>query len=129
MSDTDQDSSDYTLAHVITIIGKLKRKLARYERHKSDLEGSGKFVEIPKNKNISGTTIPIELAKKLASYTLEQLQDFDGYIIGGEEYGINVRGDTIDADANYMGHYNFKTEKLTKGGKAPPDWSRITALM
>jgi hypothetical protein len=45
-----------------------------------------------------GTTIPIALAKKIASYTIDQLQDFNSHIIDGIEYGINIRGDVVDTD-------------------------------
>lgn len=78
--------------------------------------------------NMSGTTIPIGLAKKIASYTAEQLQDFDSHIIGGIEYGINVRGDVVDIDGNFVGHYNYETKKLTKGTVRPSDWNSVIAM-
>ena len=78
--------------------------------------------------NMSGTTIPIGLAKKIASYTAEQLQDFESHIIGGIEYGINVRGDVVDIDGNFVGHYNYETKKLTKGTVRPSDWNSVIAM-
>ena len=62
----------------------------------------------------------VKPAKK--SYTLEQLQDFGELEHEGVEYGANARGDVVNTDGAYVGHWDGK--KLTKGDK-PADWAKV----
>jgi len=60
------------------------------------------------------------------SYTMEQLIDLDGFEFEGVSYGRNCRGDVVNEDGSYFGHWNGKT--VTKGA-APADWAAIQAAM
>ena len=57
-------------------------------------------------------------------YTLEQLQDFDEFEHEGETYGRNVRGDVVNGEGEYTGHWDGTT---LKSGAAPADWAKIMA--
>ena len=144
MSDTDNEGTEFTVGQLTAIVAKLKKKLARFEYRlettiiHQKLAGKKASLAMLKAQeaiamekeqkearlNMSGTTIPIGLAKKIASYTAEQLQDFDSHIIGGIEYGINVRGDVVDIDGTNL-------TNLTHGynpGQSPvwsPDGKKI----
>jgi hypothetical protein len=75
-----------------------------------------KPVEAPKKQGK-------QVAKKATpAYTLEQLQDFAEFEHDGEEYGKNERGDLVDGDGNYCGHWDGK--KITNGPK-PADWAQV----
>ena len=148
MSDTDNEGTEFTVGQLTAIVAKLKKKLARFEYRlettiiHQKLAGKKASLAMLKAQeaiamekeqkearlNMSGTTIPIGLAKKIASYTVEQLQDFDSHIIGGIEYGVNVRGDVVDIDGKFVGHYNYETKKLTKGTVRPSDWNSVIAM-
>ena len=57
-------------------------------------------------------------------YTLEQLQDFDEFEYEGETYGRNVRGDCVNGEGEYAGHWDGAA---LKSGVAPADWAKIMA--
>jgi len=57
-------------------------------------------------------------------YTLEQLQDFDEFEYEGESYGRNIRGDVINGEGGYAGHWDGAT---LKAGAAPADWEKVMA--
>jgi len=57
-------------------------------------------------------------------YTLEQLQDFDEFEHEGETYGRNIRGDCVNGEGEYAGHWDGAT---MKAGAAPADWAKIMA--
>jgi len=63
------------------------------------------------------------------TYTIEKLADFEEKDIEGAECGVNVRGDVVDSDGNYIGHWNSKTSVLSRSAAAPADWAAIRALM
>lgn len=158
MSDTDNEGTEFTVPQLTAIVAKLKKKLARFEyrlegtilrekivsaRAGAEYQKKIESGEIdvydskydPTNrstkydkKNMPGTTIPIALAKKIASYTIDQLQDFNSHIIDGIEYGINIRGDVVDTDGTFIGYYDEKAKKLLKGVVQPADWSRVMSL-
>lgn len=57
------------------------------------------------------------------TYTLEQLQDFEEKEIDGETYGVNPRGDVVDGEGGYAGHWDGKA--LNKAAPKPADWEKI----
>jgi hypothetical protein len=57
-------------------------------------------------------------------YTLEQLQDFDEFEHEGETYGRNIRGDVVNGEGEYAGHWDGTT---LKAGAAPADWAKVMA--
>ena len=64
-------------------------------------------------------------------YTMEQLQDFvatEPENTGGFDGGMNARGDLVDSDGNYAGHWDAKTKKLTLGGPSPADWEAVMRI-
>jgi hypothetical protein len=63
------------------------------------------------------------------AFTLEQLADFTPTDIDGAENGVNCRGDVVDGDGNYLGHWNSKTKVLSRGGAPPADWQAILDTM
>jgi len=63
------------------------------------------------------------------AYTIEQLADFDGVEIEGAECGRNIRGDVIDNDSNFIGHWDAKAKKLDRSAALPADWAAIVAAM
>jgi hypothetical protein len=61
------------------------------------------------------------------TYSDAELQDFvatEPKNTGGFDGGINARGDLVDSDGNYAGHWDAETKKLTLGGPIPADWAR-----
>ena len=74
---------------------------------------------------------PKAFAKKVASapkepvYTREQLADFDSVKIEGAEYGCNVRGDVVDGDGNFVGHWDPKTTVFRRSSTPPADWESV----
>jgi hypothetical protein len=70
-------------------------------------------------------------AKKVVgkqAFTPEQLADFEEKDIEGAPCGVNCRGDVVDSDANYIGHWNAKTKVLTRNS-APADWAAVQKAM
>jgi hypothetical protein len=63
------------------------------------------------------------------AFTLEQLADFTPKDIDGAENGVNCRGDVVDGDGNYLGHWNSKTKVLSRGAAPPADWQAILDAM
>ena len=61
------------------------------------------------------------------NYTKEQLSEFTPIEIEGSEYGVNVRGDMVNGDGEYAGHWNSSTKKRNGKAAAPADWDEITA--
>ena len=71
----------------------------------------------------TGTTMPIAKVQKIIGhYSLEQLQDFNVEEYEGLDYGVNVRGDTVDESGNFIGHWDGKTITRTE---PPLDWEVI----
>jgi hypothetical protein len=68
---------------------------------------------------------PKAAPKKVVTYTLEQLQDFTPFSIEGVEYGLNKRGDVVDDDGGFVGHYNGATKKLNRAAPEPEDWLEV----
>ena len=60
--------------------------------------------------------------KAPATYTLEQLQDFNEFSHAGQTYGRNARGDVVDGEGNFVGRW---TGKAIEACPAPADWSSI----
>jgi hypothetical protein len=77
----------------------------------------------PKPKRVSMT---IEDFKGDGKYTMKQLIDFEAYDYDkpfinirtgkpypkGSDFGINPRGDVIDSDFNYLGHWDKETKTI-----------------
>ena len=47
--------------------------------------------------------------------------EFANIKIGGKDYLVNCRGDLMDADYEWVGHYDAKTKKIDKSAKKPAD--------
>ena len=47
--------------------------------------------------------------------------EFTNIKIGGKDYLVNCRGDLMDADYEWVGHYDAKTKKIDKSAKKPAD--------
>jgi hypothetical protein len=75
------------------------------------------------------TTKKVGAKAAVQSYTIEQLADFDGVEIEGAECGRNIRGDVIDNDSNFIGHWDAKAKKLDRSAALPADWAAIYAAM
>jgi len=67
-----------------------------------------------------------KVTKKVV-YTPEQLRDFKELTVEGNDMGYNIRGDIVDDEGGYYGHYDESTETITKGGATPADWDAIVA--
>jgi hypothetical protein len=63
--------------------------------------------------------------KSVPAFTIEQLADFSAMTIDGAEFGVNPRGDVIDGDMDFVGHYNAETKVLDRNAAQPADWSAI----
>lgn len=61
-------------------------------------------------------------AKKEKAWTLAELQDWDEVEIEGETYGVNKRGDVINGDGEFKGHWDGKT---LKEAALPADWALV----
>lgn len=70
------------------------------------------------------TAFKPKAVKAPTSYTLEQLQDFSEFSHASETYGRNVRGDVVDGDGNFVGHW---TGKAIESCAAPADWDKVMA--
>ena len=80
---------------------------------------AAKPVAAPKPKPV--------LKKKAApaSFTLEQLADFDTFTHDGTEYGRNIRGDVSTQDGAYAGHWDGKA--IVERAE-PADWEAIMRI-
>ena len=47
--------------------------------------------------------------------------EFANIKIGGKDYLVNCRGDLMDAEYAWVGHYDAKTKKINKSAKKPAD--------
>jgi len=64
---------------------------------------------------------------KAVTYTKEQLSEFEPTTIDGSEYGVNVRGDMVNGDGEYAGHWDSSKKKRNGKATKPADWEEITA--
>jgi hypothetical protein len=60
-------------------------------------------------------------------YSIEQLSDFDSFTHEGVDYGRNARGDVVNGDGAFVGHWNGKT--VNKKAIKPSDWAEVEAAM
>ena len=97
----------------------LHREKMKALREKEEKEEKEKKKVSPPPKRPMAHEIKIE-----GNYTLEKLQDFGEIEIDGEEYGINIRGDIVNTNGDYMGRLNSRGDKIIKG-KRPSDWSAV----
>ena len=67
---------------------------------------------------------PKKVAAKPA-YSLEQLKDFEPRDIDDVTYGINIRGDVMDGDYEFIGHWDGKV--IDTDAVMPADWDIISA--
>jgi hypothetical protein len=88
----------------------------------SDSEDAVEAVAAPAAPAKSATFKPKKVVKSVPAFTIEQLQDFDAVEIDGAEFGRNVRGDMVDTDGAYVGHWDGT--KIVKGEK-PADWEKV----
>jgi hypothetical protein len=56
------------------------------------------------------------------TWTLAELQDWDEVEIEGETYGVNKRGDVINGDGEFKGHWDGKA---LKEAALPADWALV----
>jgi hypothetical protein len=70
------------------------------------------------------TAFKPKAVKAATTYTLEQLQDFSEFTHANETYGRNARGDVVDGDENFVGHW---TGKAIESCAAPADWDKVMA--
>jgi len=120
-----------------------KRKMAEKKAAKAAAEKSAEAeasgseseaeAEAPKPAPAAEAAKPKFALKKTAaaaapkSYTLEELRDFAPFTHEGVEYGVNKRGDVVNDDGEFVGHYNTATKKLDKKAAKPADWDTVTA--
>lgn len=62
---------------------------------------------------------------KATTYTVEQLTDWEELTWEGAEFGRNIRGDVIDGEGNFVGHWDGKT--LDRSAPKPADWDTVMA--
>ena len=60
---------------------------------------------------------------KARAWTLAELQDWDEGFFEGEAYGVNKRGDVINGDGEFQGHWDGKT--LNRKAPLPADWDLV----
>ena len=61
--------------------------------------------------------------KEEPKYTREQLSDFAEFEHEGEAYGVNMRGDVINSDGAWAGHWDGKA--LNKAAPKPADFDSL----
>jgi hypothetical protein len=57
------------------------------------------------------------------TWTLAQLQNWDEGFFEGDCYGVNERGDVINGDGEFQGHWDGKT--LDRKAPLPADWALV----
>lgn len=62
---------------------------------------------------------------KAPTYTVAQLTDWEELTWEGEEFGRNIRGDVIDGEGNFVGHWDGKG--LDRSAPKPADWDTVMA--
>jgi hypothetical protein len=65
--------------------------------------------------------------KPKVEYSIEQLTDFDSFTHEGVDYGRNARGDVVNGDGAFVGHWNGKA--INKKAAKPADWAEVEAAM
>jgi len=103
-------------------VSKMAARKASTSGESSASEGS--VAEKPKAPKKAKVAKAAKAAKAAINYTVEQLQDFDEFKHDGVEYGKNVRGDLVDTDGVYAGHWNGKAVSM---GATPADWAQVMA--
>jgi hypothetical protein len=68
---------------------------------------------------------PKKAAPRKKVFSLSELRDFTTIVIDGEDHGVNLRGDTMNKDHEYVGYYNEKTAKMDRTTPKPTDWDVI----
>jgi hypothetical protein len=63
--------------------------------------------------------------KKERVYSLAELQDWKEIEVEGESLGVNQRGDVINGDGEFQGHWDGKT--LNREAPLPADWDTVMA--
>jgi len=60
--------------------------------------------------------------KAFSALINDSVKSFSTLIIDGEHYGVNKRGDVVDEDGGFMGHYDQTTKTLDRSAPEPADW-------
>lgn len=66
---------------------------------------------------------------KKRTFTMEQLMTFTEKTIGGEDFGVNERGDVIDDEMKFVGSYNAAKDTIDRSAKEPADWASILVAL
>lgn len=82
-------------------------------------EGTEKAAE-PKEAPKEAPKKAFAKKEKKVEYSIAQLQDWNTLTFEEEEFGVNVRGDVINGDGDYAGHWDGKT--LNRDATKPADW-------
>ena len=122
------------------------KKLAEAKASASESESEAEETEVPAPKpEVKKAEVKVEKAeakvepkvekaepkaekakKEKKEYTMEQLTDFDSFTHEGTDYGRNVRGDVVNGDGAFVGHWTGKAVKKTA---APADWAEVQKAM
>ena len=93
----------------------------------SSPSSDGEEAPKPAEKPVAAAKPKPVLKKKAApaSFTLEQLADFDTFTHDGTDYGRNIRGDVSTQDGAYAGHWDGKA--IVERAE-PADWEAIMRI-
>jgi len=80
-------------------------------------------------ETFQGTVKTLDEIEKIKSKISKELYLFEEHDEFSIELGVNSRGDVIDVDYNYKGHYDSKTKKFTRKTSPPEDWEGILTII
>jgi hypothetical protein len=89
------------------------------------LGGNTRFNDRDFKKLFKEPPAPKKAAPRKKVFSLSELRDFTTIVIDGEDHGVNLRGDTMNKDHEYVGYYNEKTAKMDRTTPKPTDWDVI----
>jgi hypothetical protein len=84
----------------------------------------GAIDEVKISESPGGTTISIKKATRIVSkkYSLEKLQDFMELNYMGLQFSVNHRGDVVDNDGEFLGHWDGVNIVYIE---KPADWATV----
>ena len=108
---------------------KAKKAAEAAEAEEAVEEAEEAVEEAPKPPAKAKETKPkaSKAEKPKVEYSIEQLTDFDSFTHEGVDYGRNARGDVVNGDGAFVGHWNGKT--VNKKAAKPADWAEVEAAM
>jgi len=122
---SDEEKAAISAKRKATIAAKKGSSVTSTDELISEIDA---IVEQPVEK-AAPVAEPEKKSFKKRTFTMVQLTAFSEKTIGGEDFGVNERGDVIDDEMKFVGIYNAAKDTVDRSAKQPADWAAILVAL